>query len=209
VLALRRVFFRALVVGLGEFVLALALVPNTQAPGTVGYPFLGLFLAFPAALVTLVELLGDRVPLVRRAGVTFVLSLVGAAAGLFVAHLQALYADGVVGRRELRGGLEHLADAGENLPVVATFLVGLTLVFATVETLTTARIGARAVVSALFILVILVLLGEDEATARRTQGLQGATVIVALTLPVFFALADRLARRGAPSDAQVDEQYAR
>jgi hypothetical protein len=208
VLALRRIVYRALAVGVGEYVVALVFT-GIEAPTVrlVVYPLIALFLASPAALVTIVEILAARWPRSpARAVCAVATSLVVSFVGVLLAHLQAIYASGVISSGRLPGGLESLREHWEEVsrtsaqPVVAA-LVAFALPFALMTLLTVTRLERRARITAIVVLTMLLVFTQGEALGGRL-GVAHATCVVALTLPPFFTLGDRLALRNPQRDEQ-------
>jgi hypothetical protein len=215
--SLRRIFFRALVVGLGQFVLALVFVPHTSpfasaAAESVGYPVIALFLGVPAALVTFVEVLLERRPRgVRRTAAVLAGASAAALLGVGVAWVQALYSSAVIERGALPAGIESL---GSHLSVVGsrgdlTWLLGLFLLgfvlpfpFAALASVERWRPRTRTIVAlAVFFIVVL---SEDGIRAYWGPSfVQNATGLAAFALFFLNGVADRLARRGQPAETNA------
>lgn len=212
--ALRRVVYRALIVGVGELVLVAALLPSSPvASMLLGYPIFAAFLAIPAALVTLVEVFAARfAPGRQRALATGVAAWLVAVLGALVAHLQALYAGAVLEVRSVEQGLAHveegwtrLADPSDGAAFLHFAALGVPFALATVLSLD--RVRPRMRLFAIAGSTLFVALSQDAPRAIwGSRVFEEAAVLVSLSVPVFFALADRLAERGAQSE---DEQNAR
>jgi len=212
--ALRRIVYRALVVGLGEELLALALVPS-QARGTgeAGYPLFALFLGVPAALVTGVELLADREPLRRSRLATWAVAAAAALAGILAAHFQAVYATAFLQTRSLPDGVARAWAQWDELFVTGTsnaasvlgvFFFALAFPFAVASMFSQDRRASSVLrTSAYAVTTIVVALWQEVGRIYwNDRTLEHAAVVVSLSVPVLFALADALERRRAQADEQ-------
>lgn len=216
-LLVRRVVYRALVVGLGEFLLTLAFVPShTTGASQAGYPLLALFYAVPAMLVTLLEAhLGRAEPGPGRTVGAGALTAAVAFVGLVVAHFQAIYAGAVITSGSVPDGIKRVIEQWHELfvtgtghldEVLALFLVAISLSFAVSSTLARSpRVRTRTrVVAVIAVTLVGALTQEGGRLYWNDRVLEHAAILTSLSLPVFFALADSLA---VPPDAhEADER---
>jgi hypothetical protein len=209
---LRRIVYRAVIVGLGEELLALALVPANMGRGVaaVGYPLFPLFLAIPVALVTLVE--GRTRDSRSLAGPA--LSLVAAFVGIGIAHFLAGYAITFIQTRSIPEAIAHTFAQGDEIFVkntrgLATTLVCFFLALALNLTVVGRPARARAPraenLGAFAVTVVVGVVMTSVASDPRDNSLLHAGLIALLSLPFFYALADWIASR----KPQEDEQNAR
>jgi hypothetical protein len=216
VAALRRIVYRALVVGAGEFLLAVAFVP-IGAPGAaeVGYPLFAAFLALPAALVTLVELDRRRAAVAGGFNAVTVLAFLAAFVGVVVGHFQAIYADVVLNTRSVPEGMKRaihqwndlfVTGTGDALQVLGLFFFSIAASFAVSSAVARAphaRMRTRflAIGGATFLAA---LSQEGGRLYWSGRALEHAAILTSLSLPVFFALADGLAgAEGQPLGASL------
>ncbi len=225
-LAVRRIVYRALVVGLGEFLLACMLVPLTARSAlAVGYPLFGAFLAFPAALVTLVEVLAADRPQLRR-GPGVLLTSLAAMLGIVIAHFQAVYAGAVLETLSVPQGIVRAHERWHELFVVGTgdappiviFFLSLALPFTVSSMLAHDRsVTTRSRIVAFVVVTIVTASAQELGRIFWSERiLEHAAIITSLSLPVFFALVDALAvppeghgDDHAPEGASAPEQKAR